>query len=51
MVSSGKQIKSAEIIIVNDGSKDRTMDLALNYTKEQANVANLHVRALDLVFN
>jgi glycosyltransferase involved in cell wall biosynthesis len=32
-LKEGKLFKKAELVIVNDGSKDKTMDLIIEYTK------------------
>jgi glycosyltransferase involved in cell wall biosynthesis len=39
--------KSAEIIVVNDGSKDKTMDLILNYTKKYPTQGKFCVRGVN----
>lgn len=44
-------LKNAEFIIVNDGSKDNTLQIAQQYSKEIEESTKISIRVLDLVYN
>lgn len=46
-IEEGRLFKSVEIVIVNDGSKDKTMDLILEYTKKYPIKGKLCVRGVN----
>ena len=46
-----RDIKNAEFIIINDGSKDNTLSIAHKYSKESDKHQNIDIRVLDLVYN
>jgi glycosyltransferase involved in cell wall biosynthesis len=41
-------LKKVEIVIVDDGSKDKTHDLIINYTKKHTTDKNITVRGIQL---
>lgn len=45
----GKLFKSVEMIIVNDGSKDKTSDLIQKYSEQHSSVLNIVVRGVSLL--
>ena len=51
MIKAGDEIKNAEIIIVNDGSKDKTLEIAFRYSKEVKPETKIEIRVVDLVYN
>jgi glycosyltransferase involved in cell wall biosynthesis len=50
-LAEGKMLKKAELVIVNDGSKDKTFDLILDYTNKHQTDKNLIVRGVNQVQN
>jgi glycosyltransferase involved in cell wall biosynthesis len=48
-IDEGKLFKTAEIVIVNDGSKDATMKMILDYTIKYPISGNFCVRGVDQV--
>ena len=46
-LAEGKLMKKAELVIVNDGSKDKTMDLIMEYTTKHQTDKNLIVRGVN----
>jgi glycosyltransferase involved in cell wall biosynthesis len=48
-LAEGKMLSKVEIVIVNDGSKDKTLDLIKGYTAKYTSDMKLSVRGVNQV--
>lgn len=50
-MKEGKLFKRIEMVLVNDGSKDRTAELIREYTEKYKSNSNLVIRGVSLIQN